>query len=187
MHEVGGRYPIVQFAQANLELVDEFVQARIGQLGDFGRVQASLERVDGGQRSRVLGPVSYTHLDVYKRQAQGLEAGGARIAMSQPVRAQAVFQGLEDSLDLRWVGGAAGADRVLWSSVETGTPLFGRLNLVQPPRLQILGPEENAFLGGMAPAIRDALIGRMLDPRAGAILVCGDPAQAEALRQERCV
>ncbi len=104
--------------------------------------------------------------------------------MSQPVRAQAVFQGLEDSLDLRWVGGAAGADRVLWSSVETGTPLFGRLNLVQPPRLQILGPEENAFLGGMAPAIRDALIGRMLDPRAGAILVCGDPAQAEALRQE---
>jgi len=104
--------------------------------------------------------------------------------MSQAVRAQAVFRGLEVSLDLRWVGGAAGADRVLWSSVEAGATLFGRFNPVQPPRLQILGPEESAFLEGMAPAIRDALLRHALGLPAGAILVCGDPEQADALREQ---
>ena len=103
--------------------------------------------------------------------------------MNQAVRAQDVFLGLEVALELRWVGGAAGADRVLWSSVETSADLFGRLNPVHPPRLQILGPEEGAFLGSMAPAVRDALLRHALESPAGAILVCGDPEQAEALRE----
>jgi HPr kinase/phosphorylase len=103
--------------------------------------------------------------------------------MNQLVRAQTVFQGLEVPLELRWVGGTAGADRVLWSSADTGTPFFGRLNWVQSPRLQILGPEESAFLVQLDPVTRDALVCRLLEPLAGAILVCGDPEQAEALRE----
>ena len=50
--------------------------------------------------------------------------------MNEAVQARAIFQGLEALLDLRWVGGEAGADRVLWSSTEAGAPLFGRLNWV---------------------------------------------------------
>lgn len=102
--------------------------------------------------------------------------------MNQPVRAQAVFQGLEASLELRWVGGAAGADRVLWPVIETGAPFFGRLNWVQPPRLQIIGPEESVFLNRIGPVTRDVLVRHLLESPAGAILVCGDPEQAEALR-----
>ncbi len=102
--------------------------------------------------------------------------------MNQPMHAQAVFQALETVLELRWIGGAAGADRILWLPAETGAPLFGPLNWVQPPRLQILGPEESAFLDRLEPAIRDALIRPLLEAQAGAILVCGDPRQAEALR-----
>lgn len=103
--------------------------------------------------------------------------------MNEAVQARAIFQGLEALLDLRWVGGEAGADHVLWSSTEAGAPLFGRLNWVQPPRLQILGAEESAFLGQVEPVVRKALVCGLLAPPTGAILVCGDPAQAEALRE----
>ncbi|HRD64642.1 MAG TPA: HPr(Ser) kinase/phosphatase [Candidatus Competibacter sp.] len=103
--------------------------------------------------------------------------------MNQTVRARAIFQELEAILELRWVGGAAGVDRVLWSPVEAGAPFFGRLNWIQPPRLQILGPEESIFLDQLEPAIGNALVHALLEPTAGAVLVCGDPGQAEALRE----
>lgn len=103
--------------------------------------------------------------------------------MTQRVRARSVFQSLEASLGLRWVGGAAGEDRILWSSGEAGIALFGRLNWIQPPRLQILGAEEGAFLDRLEPPAREALIRRLLEPPAGALLVCGEPAWAEAARE----
>ncbi|MBK8183662.1 MAG: HPr(Ser) kinase/phosphatase [Candidatus Competibacteraceae bacterium] len=102
--------------------------------------------------------------------------------MSQSVRAQAVFQGLKGPFQVRWIGGMAGVDRVLWLSAEAGVPFFGRLNWVQPPRLQILGAEESAFLNQLDPLAREALIRKLLEPAAGAILVCNEPGQAEALR-----
>ena len=102
--------------------------------------------------------------------------------MSRPLCAQAVFQHLETVLELRWVGGAAGAQRVLWSLVEMGAPLYGRLDWIHAPRLQILGSEESAFLQGLDPAAREALIQRLLEADTGAVLVCGDTALTERLR-----
>ncbi|HRE53608.1 MAG TPA: HPr(Ser) kinase/phosphatase [Candidatus Competibacter sp.] len=103
--------------------------------------------------------------------------------MTQRVRARAVFQGLEAALDLCWIGGAAGEDHILWSSGEAGVALFGRVNWIQPPRLQILGLEEFAFLERLEPAAREVLTRRLLEPPAGALLVCGEPEHAEAARE----
>ena len=101
--------------------------------------------------------------------------------MNQPVQAQTVFQRLEVLIDVCWVGGAAGAARTLWP--EAGNlPLFGRLNWVQAPRLQIVGSEECRFLDRLEPAVRESLLRRLLEPPAGAVLICGDSGQAEALR-----
>lgn len=100
----------------------------------------------------------------------------------KPVSAQTVFADLEAVLEWRWIGGAAGADRILWLPVEADTPFFGRLNWVQPPRLQLLGPEEIAFLNQLEPAGREALIGCLFGPATGAALVCGDLVQAELLQ-----
>jgi HPr kinase/phosphorylase len=100
----------------------------------------------------------------------------------KPVSAQTVFADLEAVLEWRWIGGAAGAERILWLPVETDTAFFGRLNWVQPPRLQLLGPEEIAFLNGLEPAGREALIGCLFGPTTGAALVCGDGTQAELLQ-----
>lgn len=102
--------------------------------------------------------------------------------MTPPLRAQALFQGLEAVLDLRWIGGVAGADRILWSPVEASAPLYGRLNWIQPARLQILGPDESVFLNRLGPVARAELFDRLLGFPAGAILVCDEPGLVEALR-----
>jgi HPr kinase/phosphorylase len=103
--------------------------------------------------------------------------------MSQPVRAQDVFQGLESPLQLRWIGGLDGSSRVLWLSTEAGGPFFGRLNWIRPPRLQIIGTEEGHFLNRLSESVRQALIHELLAPAAGALLVCGELDTAQRLQQ----
>ena len=100
----------------------------------------------------------------------------------KPVSAQTVFHDLQAILEWRWIGGAVGAERILWLSVEADTPFFGRLNWVQPPRLQLIGPEEIAFLIGLEPAGRDVLMQCLFRPEAGAVLICGDCGPAGFLR-----
>ena len=85
--------------------------------------------------------------------------------MTPPLRAQALFQDLEAVLDLRWLGGLAGAERILWSPLEASAPLYGRMNWIQPARVQILGPDESVFLNRLTPAAR-AHIRRMDELRA---------------------
>ncbi len=102
--------------------------------------------------------------------------------MNSPVSAQALFQGLEAVLDLRWIGGMAGADGVLWSSAEASAPLYGRLNWIQAARLQILGPDESAFLNRLSAAARAELFSGLLGFPTGAILICGESELAETLR-----
>lgn len=102
--------------------------------------------------------------------------------MNQPANAQAVFQSLEALLDLRWIAGQAGAERILWLPAEAGAPLFGRLNWIHPPRLQILGAKESAFLRPLEATVREAMVRRLIGPTTGAVLVCDDSDQAEALR-----
>lgn len=102
--------------------------------------------------------------------------------MSRPLSAQAVFQGLETVLDLRWVGGQAGSARILWLPTEAGASFFGRLNWIHPPRLQVLGAEETVFLQSLVLPVRETLIRQFVGPASGTVLICGDLDRAEALR-----
>lgn len=102
--------------------------------------------------------------------------------MNQPARAKEVFQALETVLNLSWAGGAAGAEHILWPPTEAGVPLYGRLNWVHAPRLQICGPEESDFFGRLESTVREALIRDLLAFPTGAVLVCGGVEPVEALR-----
>ena len=103
--------------------------------------------------------------------------------MNASVCAQAVFQSLETVLELRWLGGLTGSERVLWSPGASHAPFYGRLNWIHPPRLQIVGPEESGFLNQLEPAARAGLIRSLLET-CGTILVCGELAQARALQAQ---
>lgn len=98
-----------------------------------------------------------------------------------PLSAQAVFQSLETVLDLRWLGGQSGGQRVLWPPGAAGAPFYGRLNWIHPPSLQIIGSEESAFLHRLEPAVRDGLLA-VLATESGVWLVCGDLELAARLR-----
>jgi len=103
--------------------------------------------------------------------------------MNCSATAQDIFQGLDALLDLHWIGGKEGAERILWPPVKVGTPFYGLMNWIYPPRLQIFGPEESAFLNSLESAVQEALIHQLLGPATGAILVCGDLVdQVELLR-----
>ncbi len=97
--------------------------------------------------------------------------------MSPSISAQAVFQSLETLLELRWLAGRAGAERILWTAGEASTAFYGRLNWIHPPRLQIVGPEESGFLSRLEGATREGLLGVVLAV-SGTLLVCGEPDQA---------
>jgi len=102
--------------------------------------------------------------------------------MSEPIYAQTVFTALETALKLSWIGGQAGAERVLCTANETDFAWVARLNWVQPPRVQILGGEEFSFLHSLDDAGRETLIGRLLTPPTAAVLVCGDSSHALQLQ-----
>lgn len=104
-------------------------------------------------------------------------------SLAEPLTAAAVFRGLEYALNLRWLGGRSGAERVLWSPAQAGAIFFGRLNWVQAPRLQILGAEECQFLQELSESVRGALLERLLRIESGALLVCGNLACVDTLRQ----
>ena len=102
--------------------------------------------------------------------------------MNSPVYAQTAFHDLKSALDLHWIGGMSGADHILWSPVEASVPLYGRLNWIQPARLQILGPDEDAFLSRLAPVAREELYRCLLAFPTSAILICGESVLSEVLR-----
>ena len=92
---------------------------------------------------------------------------------AQTLSAQRVFQSLETVLELRWLGGHAGADRVLWTPGTASAPFYGRFNWIHPPRLQIIGPEESAFLRQLEPAVRQGLLAAAV-ATSHTWLACGD-------------
>ncbi len=102
--------------------------------------------------------------------------------MSKPILARTVFQALQTALELRWIAGAAGADRVVWTVDNTSDTPVGRLNWVHPPRIQILDQDELRFLDNLEEAARLALIERLTGAPTGVLLVCGELRRAAALQ-----
>lgn len=101
--------------------------------------------------------------------------------MSQStIQAQTLFDHLKAPLGLSWIGGKAGADRIIRIPLEPDSILGGRLDWIYPPKIQILGQEEFLFLDTLDEATRNTLIRRLLTSQTGALIVC-DRQRTEAL------
>ena len=72
--------------------------------------------------------------------------------MSQ-VNIQQLFHDKQERLDLTWVGGSGGADRVLdGESVNTShRGLIGHMNLIHPNWVQVLSSTELDYLDALSP------------------------------------
>ena len=90
--------------------------------------------------------------------------------MARTLTTRELYADLQERLDLHWVAGQQHDTRtVLSDSDVTARPaLAGYLNLIHPNRLQVLGPEELAFLDGLEQDVRQGTVER----------ICGSPLLA---------
>ena len=102
--------------------------------------------------------------------------------MTQAILAKTVFRALQAVLELNWIGGRNGAERVIWTADNTADTPVGRLNWVHPPRIQLLDQDELYFLDTLETAARAVLIERLLGSQAGVVLICGDRDRAGLLQ-----
>lgn len=73
--------------------------------------------------------------------------------MPHRVKIQHLYDALRDRLQLQWLAGQAGATRSLISPNESGAIsriIAGPLNFIHPNRVQVVGPDEIAYLEGLA-------------------------------------
>lgn len=96
--------------------------------------------------------------------------------MPHSIRVRDLHDALHERLRLAWVAGETGADRPLLSAAADASTgiIAGPLNYIHPNRVQVIGPAENTYLGGLPPASRrQALEQLFADQPALVILVNG--------------
>lgn len=109
--------------------------------------------------------------------------------MNASITASDLFEQQRERLELRWVAGQRGADRVL-ESVETVArrpSLAGYLNIIYPNKVQILGSEELAWLDELDARQRWETIEKIMQFRPLALVISKNqscPADLELAAEE---
>ncbi|MEO6365417.1 MAG: HPr kinase/phosphorylase, partial [Luteimonas sp.] len=109
--------------------------------------------------------------------------------MNEHISARELFEQLRERLDLRWLAGQDGQDRVLESvdTVARRPSLAGYLNIIYPNKVQILGTEELAWLDTMDSRQRWETIEKIIQSRPLAMVISKDqpcPADLRSAAEE---
>ncbi|UHQ19701.1 HPr(Ser) kinase/phosphatase [Lysobacter sp. KIS68-7] len=104
--------------------------------------------------------------------------------MTQRITARELFDRQQERLDLRWMAGLSGGERVLEAvdTVARRPSLAGYLNIIYPNKVQILGTEELTWLDSLDPRARADVILKIMDARPLAIAVSKAQRIPEDLR-----
>jgi HPr kinase/phosphorylase len=99
------------------------------------------------------------------------------------VNIQQLFHDKQERLDLTWVGGAEGADRVLDSESVNTSPrgLIGHMNLIHPNWVQVLSSTELDYLHALSPAELAAALSQLERGQPLCLIVAGDAETPKGL------
>ncbi len=101
-----------------------------------------------------------------------------------------LFRQVGERLQLSWVAGRSGGDKVLNSdTVQKPTlALVGHLNYVHPHRVQVMGCAEMDYLRGLSPADLQLSIANLFSTELAAVVVANGEEVPEAMAEaaERC-
>jgi HPr kinase/phosphorylase len=103
--------------------------------------------------------------------------------MSTALTARSVFEAMKAGLELEWVAGRSGGDRLLQGEGDEGEPaaLIGHLNLIHPNRIQVIGETEARYLERLhEESLADAYAG-LLGEETAFVLVAENQAIAPQL------
>lgn len=101
------------------------------------------------------------------------------------VSVEELFRDLADQLNLQWIAGLNGGNRILSSeTVQKPTlALIGHLNFVHPNRVQVLGCAEMVFLQGLTPTGLSEAIDHLFSTELAAIVVSNGESVPAILKQ----
>jgi HPr kinase/phosphorylase len=96
-----------------------------------------------------------------------------------------LFRDLADQLNLQWIAGLNGGNRILSSeTVQKPTlALIGHLNFVHPNRVQVLGCAEMTFLQGLTPTGLNEAIDHLFSTELAAIIVSNGESVPAILKE----
>jgi len=104
--------------------------------------------------------------------------------MTLRITARELFDRQQERLDLRWVAGLSGGERVLEAvdTVARRPSLAGYLNIIYPNKVQILGTEELGWLDGLDSRARWDVIAKIMGARPLALAISKEQRIPEDLR-----
>jgi len=104
--------------------------------------------------------------------------------MTLRITARELFDRQQERLDLRWVAGLSGGERVLEAvdTVARRPSLAGYLNIIYPNKVQILGTEELTWLDGLDSRARWDVIAKIMGARPLALVISKGQRIPEDLR-----
>jgi HPr kinase/phosphorylase len=93
--------------------------------------------------------------------------------MTDRLRARELFDELGERLELRWIGGQRGAERVLErvEHLSRRPSLAGYLNVIHPNKVQIIGSAELSWLDGLDARQRWEILQKIMDARPLAMVI----------------
>jgi len=105
--------------------------------------------------------------------------------MNERITARELFEQQHERLELRWMAGERGAERVLESvdTVARRPSLSGYLNIIYPNKVQILGTEELSWLDALDSRQRWETIEKMIQFRPLAMVISKNQPCPEDLRR----
>ena len=105
--------------------------------------------------------------------------------MTDRLSARELFDELGDRLELRWVGGQRGGERLIerGEHLSRRPSLAGYLNVIHPNKVQIIGSAELAWLDGLDARQRWEVLQKIMDSRPLAMVITQDQACPTDLRE----
>lgn len=106
--------------------------------------------------------------------------------MQKNITANLLFDTYQDKLQLKWVAGRRGKDRIISEDVEHASyiSLIGHLNAIHPNQIQVLGRWELEYLSGLGKNSYHDVIQQIFFNAPAAVIVADDIPVSSKLKQE---
>ncbi|MDY0021654.1 HPr(Ser) kinase/phosphatase [Arenimonas caeni] len=105
--------------------------------------------------------------------------------MADRLRARELFDELGERLELRWVGGQRGGERLIerGEHLSRRPSLAGYLNVIHPNKVQIIGSAELAWLDGLDARTRWEILFKIMESRPLALVITQNQSCPADLRE----
>ncbi len=105
--------------------------------------------------------------------------------MSATITVERLYEYLQGKLDLEWVGGKAGGQRLIRSSAarRAAVPLVGHLNFIHGNQVQVLGSAELRYLRELGKNSYQDAMKRLFAPAISLVVIAGSRPVMRELRQ----